>query len=227
VYLLFGSSVGSLGWLASLLSRFCCAALLVLCALRLLRFRRWADETPHALRFFAAFGGLLLWLGIENCMIWAVSASDLRRHDEQLPLQDNAVLAYASLLHRLPTGGAAFVDSLFEHEWIGIKEKLVALIALGFSAVFDELPFSGFGMCARTVATIAGARVIRTAAFMLTVLPSPRPGCFDRRFPPVPDTWAEFFAIGFSKMRSMGGCNEYVRQLYLSPGPPCCPPEAH
>lgn len=209
-FLLFGNGLSLLGTLGTVFGRACCAALLAACALRLLLFRRWADETPHALRFFAAFAALLIWLLIENCAIWAVSASDLRRHSRQEPLQDNVELLWAALLGRLSPRAAGLLEGAFAHEWIGIKEKLVALVLLGFSAVFDEVPFSGFGMCTRTVVTIMGARMIRTVAFCCTVLPSPRPGCFDRRFPPVPDTWAEFFAIGFSKMRSSGGCNDLV-----------------
>ena len=46
-----------------------------------------------------------------------------------------------------------------------------------------QVPFSGFGMMTRAIHTIAVTRIIRTVAFMLTVLPSQRPGCFGRRFP--------------------------------------------
>lgn len=45
---------------------------------------------------------------------------------------------------------------------------------------------------------------------MLTVLPSPRPGCYDRRFPPVPDSWTEYLKIGFGDMRGNGGCNDLI-----------------
>lgn len=33
----------------------------------------------------------------------------------------------------------------------------------------------------------------------LTVVPNPRPGCYDRRFPEVPDTVWEFVLVGYSK----------------------------
>jgi len=164
----------------------------------------------HAKRFFAAFAALVLWLLFENCCIWAVSASDLRKHEHTQPLQDNLVLAFKLLQAQLPPWVAQLLLGAFKHEWISIKEKLVALIALGFAAVFDEVPYSGFGMCTRTVACIACARAIRTAAFMLTVVPSPRPGCYAGRFPPVPDTALEFFHIGFAKLRSGGGCNDLI-----------------
>ena len=68
-------------------------------------------------------------------------------------------------------------------------------------------------MCTRVVVCITGARAIRTAAFLMTVIPSPRPGpptCFQRRFPPVPDTALAFLRIGFGKLRSGGGCNDLI-----------------
>lgn len=42
-------------------------------------------------------------------------------------------------------------------------------------------------------------------AFLLTILPSPRPGCYQRRFGPVPDTWLECWKLAFSKIRGSGG----------------------
>ena len=209
-YLLFGSSVQHYGLLKTFAGKLCVLALFFQLARQLIRFRRWADETPHALRFFRAFALLVAWLLCENCAIWAVSASDRRKYVPTEPLQDNLLLAYEALHEALPPPAARLLSLSLEHEWISIKEKLVALIALGFAAVFDEVPYSGFGMMTRTVVCIGGARAIRTGAFMLTVIPSPRPGCYEGRFPPVPDTWREYLAIGFGKIRSGGGCNDLI-----------------
>jgi DNA mismatch repair protein MutS2 len=230
--LLFGAFLHSSGALGTAAGKGCALLLFAALARALLRFRRWSDETPHALRFFKAFAGLVAWLLFENCCIWcahrgaagattlsadarcrihrAVSASDLRKYELTPPLQDNLELGYDMLLRRLPPAAADALEWSLAHEWIGIKEKLVALIALGFAAVFDAVPFSGFGMCTRFVACVAYARAIRTVAFLLTVLPNPRPGCYARRFPPVPDTVADFLRIGFGRMRSGGGCNDLV-----------------
>ena len=65
-------------------------------------------------------------------------------------------------------------------------------------------------MATRSIWCIIIARSIRTVAFMLTVLPSQRPGCYSRRFPPVPGTWQEFLVIGFGRLRSSGGCNDLI-----------------
>jgi DNA mismatch repair protein MutS2 len=232
LYLLFGALLHSSGALGTVTGKAAALGLFASLARALLRFRRWNDETPHALRFFRAFAGLVAWLLVENCCIWcarresaapanadpcaassvarAVSASDLRKYERTPPLQDNLELAYGLLLRRLPPAAADALEWSLAHEWIGIKEKLVALIALGFAAVFDAVPYSGFGMCNRFVACVAYARAIRTVAFLLTILPNPRPGCYSRRFPPVPDTWADFLRVGFGRMRSGGGCNDLV-----------------
>ncbi len=72
-YLLLGSTLHSSGALGTLPGKAAALTLFASLAVRLLRFRRWADETPHALRFFAAFGALLAWLLLENCAIWCVT----------------------------------------------------------------------------------------------------------------------------------------------------------
>jgi len=211
LHLLFGSQLGVV--LATRPGKLAALAGFSVLGHRLVTFRRWRDETEHAKRFFRAFFVLVLWLGFENCMIWAVSASDKNRETPMPALQDNVVELYYKLLNWLPPTPRGWLVYAFEHEWISIKEKLVALIALGFASVFDEVPFSGFGMCTRVVVCITGARAIRTAAFLMTIIPSPRPGpptCFQRRFPPVPDTWLAFFKIGFAKLRSGGGCNDLI-----------------
>ena len=68
----------------------------------------------------------------------AVSASDKNKHVPMTPLQDNLVELYLWLQPRLPPPVRQALDASFRHEWISIKEKLVALIALGFAAVFDQ-----------------------------------------------------------------------------------------
>lgn len=48
------------------------------------------------------------------------------------------------------------------------------------------------------------------ACFMCTVLPNPRPGCYQRRFPPVPQgLWATIKA-GYTTIRGFGGCNDLI-----------------
>ena len=77
-------------------------------------------------------------------------------------------------------------------------------------------------MCTRFVACVAYARAIRTVAFLLTVLPNPRPGCYSRRFPPVPDNVADLLRIGFGRRRSGGGCNDLVLSGHAVIYAACC-----
>ena len=72
-YLLLGSTLQSSGALRTLPGKAAALGVLGALAAALLRFRRWRDETPHALRFFPAFAGLVAWLLLENCAIWCVS----------------------------------------------------------------------------------------------------------------------------------------------------------
>jgi hypothetical protein len=64
-----------------------------------------------------------------------------------------------------------------------------------------QIPFSGFGLFARIVLTVCFSRVIRVGAFMCTILPSPKPGCYMRRFPRLPSTLWEIVKVGYTEMR--------------------------
>eukprot|EP00878_Enallax_costatus_P012058 GHUV01012590.1.p2 GENE.GHUV01012590.1~~GHUV01012590.1.p2 ORF type:complete len:216 (+),score=33.40 GHUV01012590.1:550-1197(+) len=71
-------------------------------------------------------------------------------------------------------------------------------------------PYSGFGVMSRFCLTICFSRILRTVSFMSTVLPSPRPGCYRRRFPPPPDTVWGMIKVGIKQLRGFGGCNDLV-----------------
>mmetsp|Transcript_298 Transcript_298/g.861 ORF Transcript_298/g.861 Transcript_298/m.861 type:complete len:244 (-) Transcript_298:305-1036(-) len=134
----------------------------------------------------------------------------MRKYEKQEPLQDNVELALHSMSRILPQRWVASLMRMLMKPWMEITQLLIALILLGVSVLFDQVAFSGFGMMTRAIHTITVTRIIRTGAFMCTVLPSQRPGCYERRFPPVPKSWTKFFVIGFTKMRAMGGCNDLV-----------------
>lgn len=86
---------------------------------------------------------------------------------------------------------------------------LYAFVTLCLSVMWDQMPFSGFGVGARFMDAIAWAHALRTIAFMVTILPNPRPGCYAANFPPVPRTAFEFLRIGFSAKRG-SGCNDLI-----------------
>ncbi|KAI8472650.1 MAG: hypothetical protein J3K34DRAFT_413171 [Monoraphidium minutum] len=141
----------------------------------------------------------------ENCMVWVVSATDLRKYDDPPALQDNAEIAFRALAGR----GAALKWALYS-DWVHTKEFLAAVLAVAFSVAWDQIPYSGFGVMARFSLTITLGRLLRVACFMTTVLPSPRPGCYSRRFPPPPDGAWEMLRVGFTTLRGMGGCNDLI-----------------
>ena len=79
LYLLLGALLQSSGALGTVAGKAAALALFATLARALLRFRRWNDETPHALRFFKAFAALVLWLLVENCCIWCAQPARTRR----------------------------------------------------------------------------------------------------------------------------------------------------
>ena len=86
---------------------------------------------------------------------------------------------------------------------------LYSFVSLCLSVMWDQVPYSGFGMGARFMDVIAWTHILRTIAFMVTVLPNPQNHCYARNFPPVPSSVWEFIAIGFGAKRG-SGCNDLV-----------------
>ncbi|KAG2501848.1 hypothetical protein HYH03_000346 [Edaphochlamys debaryana] len=178
---------------------------LVLLLWRILCFRRWRDEEAQVPRFLLCFVAMLAELTVENCVVWLVSAWDLRKEHDIPGLQDNVGIAAKWLAARSDWArlfvGARAVDTL---------RFLVLLLALAFSVLWEQVPYSGFGIMARAVLTICCSRILRMCCFMSTVLPNPRPGCYAKRFPPVPEgLWATIRA-GYTTIRGFGGCNDLI-----------------
>ena len=66
----------------------------------------------------------------------AVAASDVNKYAWTPPLQDNVEMWLNSLKAAYP-----WTEILWQHEWINIKHKLISLIALAFSVLFDQVCF--------------------------------------------------------------------------------------
>mmetsp|Transcript_8179 Transcript_8179/g.17534 ORF Transcript_8179/g.17534 Transcript_8179/m.17534 type:complete len:266 (+) Transcript_8179:325-1122(+) len=148
---------------------------------------------------------MLAELIFENGMVWLVSASDQQKYETVPALQDNVELGVNIVSRHVP----------LLHWFVYLKAAtalhfLIALLALAFSVLWDQVPYSGFGIMTRVVATIAASRLIRIACFMSTVLPNPRPGCYARRFPPVPASVWETVKLGYTTIRGFGGCNDLI-----------------
>ncbi|KAG2448945.1 hypothetical protein HYH02_005702 [Chlamydomonas schloesseri] len=201
--------LASVGWPLPALPGPVTKALIILGGLllgrALLRFRRWRDETSQVPRFLACFLVMLAELTIENCAVWLVSATDQRKYELVPGLQDNVELAVRAAAAASPSLAAALALPAAT-----VLHFLAALLALAFSVLWDQVPYSGFGIFSRAVLTIAASRVLRMACFMCTVLPNPRPGCYGRRFPPVPATVWETIKAGYTTIRGFGGCNDLI-----------------
>lgn len=72
----------------------------------------------------------------------AVAASDVNKYAWTPPLQDNVEIWLNSLKAAYP-----WTEILWQHEWINIKHKLVSLIALAFSVLFDQVCFIAVSAC--------------------------------------------------------------------------------
>lgn len=172
---------------------------------RILAFRRWRDEHRHVPLFIGCFLAMLVELSAENGLVWLVSAWDRRKYEHVPGLQDNGQLAAEALM-----AGRPRLARLLHARWANILHFLAAILALAFSVVWDQVPYSGFGIMARVTLTICCSRALRVVCFMSTVLPSPRPGCYARRFPPAPDGLWDTLKLGYTTIRGFGGCNDLV-----------------
>ena len=170
----------------------------------LVRFTRWNDELVYFTKFLRSVLFLIAVVLLENFATWATSASDIRKY-EYTPLQDNVELLLLKAFNRYPVLHRIVVGS-----WqVDMHTLLAGFIALCLSPAYDAVPYSGFGIATRFMDTIAFTHLIRTIAFMVTVLPNPQLHCYERNFPPVPDTVAEYIAVGFGAKRGHG-CNDLV-----------------
>ena len=133
----------------------------------------------------------------------ATSASDQHKYEYQ-PLQDNAEIATLWIFKKFPAVQMFVMGWKVDMHWL-----LYSFVALAISVAWDAIPYSGFGIGARFIDTIAWTHLIRTVAFMITVLPNPRPGCYIHSFPPPPTSVWEFIKIGLSAKRGHG-CNDLV-----------------
>ncbi|KAI3427203.1 hypothetical protein D9Q98_007139 [Chlorella vulgaris] len=170
---------------------------------KLYTFPRWHDEMRYAPRFGLSVLFILAVVVVENLCTFATSASDARKHS-YVPLQDNAEIGLLWLFQRYPLARQLVLGWRVDMHFL-----IYAFVALCLSVMWDQVPYSGFGMGTRFIDTIAWTHIIRTLAFMTTVLPNPRLRCYARNFPPVPADWREFLAIGLSTKRG-SGCNDLV-----------------
>lgn len=206
IFLLFtvGSFLETHQLLPGFIFKLCLITGAVYLVARVATFPRWADERAHVPRFAAAAALTIAAVTVENFFTWIVSATDQGKYEFQ-PLQDNVriMLRWAAAHHPL-------ARRLLSAHWSDLFLFLLALLALPFSVLWDQVPYSGFGMMSRVLTALGVGRLLRVACYMCTVLPSAIPRCYQRRFPPVPGTFWGVVRVGFSTLRGFGGCNDLL-----------------
>jgi hypothetical protein len=186
------------------------------------RSQSMADSTVSSM---AVIQGVLVVIAVllsENFLIWVVSATfEAGQHitTEPPPLQDNGQRVLKYILSTLTKPQVIGLRRLLNTQW-----SLVA--CLGASFAYVELHRYGrtgplttttkvahrtlFGVATRMAYTVAIARFVRTASFLLTVLPSQVRNCYAQRFPvPPPTDWVDWVWVGLIP-RSHGGCNDLI-----------------
>ena len=124
-------------------------------------FKRWNDELAHVKKFVKALLFLLFVVIAENFATWATSATDKRKHD-YVPLQDNVEIILSWGMKGFPALRFFILGWKVDMHWL-----LYCFVILCLSVVVDEIPFSGFGIGARFMDTIAWTHALRTVAFMV------------------------------------------------------------
>jgi len=123
-----------------------------------------------------------------------------------LGLQDNV-----ERVIRAASDSSAWAGAFFRWRWMETLPFLFAFLAVAVSPLWDQVPYSGFGIASRMTLTMALSRLIRCACFMSTILPNPRPGCYRRKYPRLPDSaWEVLLVPWMRKLSFSGGCNDLI-----------------
>eukprot|EP00267_Zea_mays_P039898 XP_008679231.1 uncharacterized protein LOC103654181 [Zea mays] len=166
------------------------AALALATAARAPFYRRWGAEVRAAPRFFAAMAFMLAALLCEAISVRFVSTVlGLQWHRSTAPLPDTGQWMLLALSGKLPRT----VVDLLKARIITLHHYLMMFIMLAFSALFDCIRGPGLGIGSRYMFTMAVGRLLRTATFLATILPSARPWCAEARYqiPDHPHPWAQ------------------------------------
>lgn len=115
---------------------------------------------------------------------------------ETPPLPDVGQWLLLALNEKLPQ----LVVDIMRARIIGLHHFLMLFVMLGFSVLFNSVEAPGLGLGARYMFTMGIGRLLRTIAFVSTIVPSPRPWCATARFqvPPHPHYWAQKYYVPYA-----------------------------
>ncbi|CAH9092904.1 unnamed protein product, partial [Cuscuta epithymum] len=161
-------------------------------------YKHWPSELRSALPFVLSIVFLLSALLIEAISVRSVTAVlGLDWHNETSPLPDVGQWLLLALNEKLPQ---VMVDIL-RADIIGLHHFLMLFVMLAFSVLFESVEAPGLGLGARYLFTMGCGRLLRTIAFVSTILPSARPWCAQSRFhvPYHPHRWAQKYYTPYAK----------------------------
>ncbi|XP_051217338.1 protein PHLOEM UNLOADING MODULATOR [Lolium perenne] len=173
------------------------AALALAAAGRAPFYRHWDAELRAALPFLGAIVFMLSAFLCEMISVRFVSAvMGLQWHGSAAPLPDTGQWLLLALNEKLP---GSVVDLLRAHV-ITLHHYLMLFMMLGFSVLFDCIKAPGLGIATRYMVTMAIGRLLRTATFITTILPSARPWCAAGRYqiPGHPHPWAQKYYVPYA-----------------------------
>ncbi|KAK4481350.1 hypothetical protein RD792_012235 [Penstemon davidsonii] len=173
------------------------AALAITAIIRVPFYKHWSVELRAAIPFILSMIFMLSALLVEMISVRSVTAVlGLDWHMATPPLPDVGQWLLLALNEKLPE---TVLDILRAHI-IGLHHYLMLFIMLGFSVLFNSVEAPGLGLGARYMFTMGIGRLLRTIAFVSTILPSPRPWCASTRFhvPSYPHRWAQKYYVPYA-----------------------------
>ncbi|XP_051139945.1 protein PHLOEM UNLOADING MODULATOR [Andrographis paniculata] len=173
------------------------AALAIAAVIRIAYYKHWSSEFRAAIPFVLAIVFMLSALLVEAISVRSVTAVlGLDWHSETPPLPDTGQWLLLALNEKLPQ----IVVQILRARIIGLHHFLMLYIMLNFSVLFNSIKAPGLGLAARYMFTMGIGRLLRTIAFVSTILPSPRPWCASARFqvPKHPHQWAQKYYVPYA-----------------------------
>nr|GMD62978.1 uncharacterized protein LOC109149808 [Ipomoea batatas] len=173
-------------------------ALAIAAIIRVPFYNHWSAELRSALPFIFAVLFMLSALLLEAISVRSVTAVlGLDWHNDTPPLPDVGQWLLLALNEKLP---GTLVDVL-RARIIGLHHFLMLFIMLAFSVLFNSVEAPGLGLGARYMFTMGVGRLLRTIAFVSTILPSARPWCAESRFrvPYHPNRWVQKYYVPYAK----------------------------
>lgn len=173
------------------------AVLAIAAVIRIPFYKHWSSEMRVAIPFVLAILFMLSALLLEAISVRSVTAVlGLDWHKEAAPLPDVGQWVLLALNEKLPQ----FVVDILRAKIIGLHHFLMLFVMLNFSVLFNSINAPGLGLAARYMFTMGIGRLLRTLAFVSTILPSPRPWCASHRFPvPThPHRWAQKYYVPYA-----------------------------